>query len=369
MKINLIIIILLMLTPLGIASPQNITPDEIIAGNTTVINDISQLDITPDNITTGDFTTTNESDAVYWYKKGEELLNASKYNESIEAYDRAIDLNQSYAEAWNHKGNALYDLGKKEEAIRAYRKAIEINPNFAKAWYNTGARLYQLERYNESLEYLDRAIELDPKFTWAWNVKGNALSDLGKYDEAIKAFDEAIKLDPKDLGTWYGKGFTLTNQGKYNEAAKALGEANRLQNIVALDATALERFYSPDWLEVTTYGQGRGMKCYIILHNQAGSVIRSDGTLRIEIYEGDSATKLWSKSYSVRRQDFVDTTLGMGPFAQPATIFSIDRISYDTIKPGLGDLSSEKLVTLEIRAYFETNNGKTLKDKTTEYVS
>ena len=31
-------------------------------------------------------------------KKGEELLNASKYNESIEAYDRAIDLNQSYAE-------------------------------------------------------------------------------------------------------------------------------------------------------------------------------------------------------------------------------------------------------------------------------
>ena len=100
MKINQIITILLMLIPLGIASPQNITPDEIIARNTNEINASdyvylppSQMDITPDNITTGNRAKINESDAVYWYNKGEELLNASKYNESIKAYDRAIESN------------------------------------------------------------------------------------------------------------------------------------------------------------------------------------------------------------------------------------------------------------------------------------
>ena len=132
-------------------------------------------------------------------------------------------------------------------------------------------------------------------------------------------------------------------------------------------ATEYKEDYNPDWMEVTTYTQGRGFDCYIILHNQAGTMIRADGTLRIEIFEDDS--KLWSKSYPVNASDFADTTLGLGSFAHPATIWDAGRISYDTIKPGLGDLSLKNSVYLEVRAYFDTNDGRTLGDKTTEYVS
>ncbi len=43
--------------------------------------------------------------------------------------------------AWNNKGIALKDLGKYEEAIQAYDKAIEIKPDYHLAWNNKGIAL------------------------------------------------------------------------------------------------------------------------------------------------------------------------------------------------------------------------------------
>ncbi|MCX6678598.1 MAG: tetratricopeptide repeat protein [Methanothrix sp.] len=246
-----------------------------------------------------------------------------------------------------------------------------MNQSFAAAWKQKGNALLNLTKYIEALECNNKAIELDPKYASAWNNKGVALLELGEYDEAIKAWDEAIRLAPNDAVSWNNKAVALDDLGKYDEAATAFGEANRLdpKNYDAWNATKYRLSHSPDWMEVVSNEQGRGLNCCIILHNDAGTMIRSDGTLRIEIYEDNPATKLWSKSYSVNVTDFVDTTAGLGLFAHPVTIWHTGRISYDTIKPGLGDLSSEKSVSLEIRAYFETNDGRTLKDKTSEYVN
>ena len=57
-----------------------------------------------DNVTSENHSVINESDPVAWYNKGDVLLNLSKYNESIEAFNKAIELNQSYVEAWRQQG-------------------------------------------------------------------------------------------------------------------------------------------------------------------------------------------------------------------------------------------------------------------------
>jgi tetratricopeptide (TPR) repeat protein len=125
-------------------------------------------------------TMINESDDVYWFQTGNDLYNASEYNEAIEAYDMAIELNQSYAEAWNNKGSALSDLGKYSEAEKAYRKAVEITPNYAQAWYNIGTIQKRLGKYNES-------IKLGPRNVTLRYVKGSIYSDHGEFNEAIPA--------------------------------------------------------------------------------------------------------------------------------------------------------------------------------------
>jgi tetratricopeptide (TPR) repeat protein len=40
--------------------------------------------------------------------------------------------------AWNNKGDALLNQGKYDEAIQAYDKAIQLDPKFAAVWNNKG---------------------------------------------------------------------------------------------------------------------------------------------------------------------------------------------------------------------------------------
>jgi tetratricopeptide (TPR) repeat protein len=278
---------------------------------------------------------------------------------------------QQTAEDWYNKGNVLLNLGEYNESISAYNKAIELNQSLAVAWKQKGNAFLNLTKYYESLKCYDNAIKLDPNYASAWNNKGVTLKNIGEYDAAINAWNKAIELDPKDAQYWYNKGIALNEYGKYDEAAKAFEEASRLypKNSVTWNAAEYALSHIPDWMEITSYEQGRGINCYIKIYNIAGKMIKSDGTLRIEIFEDDSASELWSKSYSVNATDFIDTTAGLGPFAHPVTIWHTGRISYDTINPGLGDLSLNESVSLEIRAYFETKNGQILKDKTSNYVS
>jgi Flp pilus assembly protein TadD len=46
-----------------------------------------------------------------------------KYNDSLAAYDKSIELNPDDADTWNSRGNALRDIGRNEEAEAAFAKA------------------------------------------------------------------------------------------------------------------------------------------------------------------------------------------------------------------------------------------------------
>ena len=67
-----------------------------------------------------------KSAAKAWYNKGNILRELDKHEESIECYDKAIELDPKYDNAWNNKGIAFHKLGKNEEALKCYDKAIEL---------------------------------------------------------------------------------------------------------------------------------------------------------------------------------------------------------------------------------------------------
>jgi len=166
--------------------------------------------------------------AAAWNNKGIILEGQGKYDEAIKAYDEVIRLDPNLAEAWHNKGVAFGKQSKYDEAIQAYDEAIRLNPNYANAWYNKGAALGKQGKYDEAIKAYDEVIRLDPNYAEPWNNKGNALYAQGKYDEAIKAYDEAIRLDPNLAEAWHNKGVALGKQSKYDEAIKAYDEAIRL---------------------------------------------------------------------------------------------------------------------------------------------
>ena len=61
-----------------------------------------------------------------------------------------------------NKGVAFFRLGRYEEALEAFDRAIELQPDYALTWWYKGVVLNELGRYEKALEACDRVIELQP---------------------------------------------------------------------------------------------------------------------------------------------------------------------------------------------------------------
>jgi len=174
--------------------------------------------------------------AVAWNNKGLALSGLGRYEDEMAAYEKAIEIKPQYAVAWNNKGLTLYNLDRYEEAIAAFDEAIKIDP-LAEVWCNKGAALYNLGRYGEAIVAYDKAIEICPRDAAAWYAKGNALHNLGRYGEAIVAYDKAIEIDPQLAVAWYNKGAALGNLGRYEEAKEAFEKTYEIDPTIEIPST------------------------------------------------------------------------------------------------------------------------------------
>jgi tetratricopeptide (TPR) repeat protein len=160
-----------------------------------------------------------------WNNKGVALNDLSRNEEAIAACDKAIEIDPQLAEPWNNKGCALYCLGRYEEAVTAYNKALEINSQDAMAWYNKGIALDDLGRYDEVITAYDHVIDINPQDAMAWLNKGVALADLSRNEEAMAAYDNAIVINPQYAKAWYNKGSAFLDLGRHEEAITAYDNA------------------------------------------------------------------------------------------------------------------------------------------------
>jgi tetratricopeptide (TPR) repeat protein len=79
------------------------------------------------------FPAMGQTSASDWVDKSLVLYNQGRYNEAIQACDKAIELDPKYAMPWNNKGGALFFLGRYDDAIQAYDKATKLDPKDATA--------------------------------------------------------------------------------------------------------------------------------------------------------------------------------------------------------------------------------------------
>lgn len=226
-----------------------------------------------------------------------------------------------------------------------------INESDPKYWLDEGWDIFYSGKYDEALQVFDKATELDPQDISAWHAKGYVLFDSGKYEESIKALDRCIELDPGPhsggipatyIESQYYKGLALYALGRDSEAKAAFREIE---------------YMMPAWMEFVTFHRGEGFDGLLILYNDYDSHTASGGWLRVELYEDrDYTKKVWSKSFDVNRDDFDSYTWGLG---REDYAWRLKRIAFEDIKPGMEDP-----VYLYVRAYFDTLDGRTLKDTT-----
>jgi tetratricopeptide (TPR) repeat protein len=162
------------------------------------------------------------------------------FNQSVQAFDKALELDPESASAWHGRGVALIHLGRYEEsqnlgtaeeitviydeALKAMNRAIEIDPNTPGAQENKASLLEIMGRHEDALKTASTTQDL----AQVWYNRAGLLGSRGKKDEALKALDKAIELNPNHADAWHDKGMILEVLGRNSEADAAYAKAKEL---------------------------------------------------------------------------------------------------------------------------------------------
>ncbi len=102
--------------------------------------------------------------------------------------------NPQSLEDWEKRGDKLFTMRNYEEALQAYHRALEINGQRPLIWLALGDTYFALERYKEALMAYEQAMYLNPDDPQTWSNRGTALDALGRHREAIDCYDRADQL-------------------------------------------------------------------------------------------------------------------------------------------------------------------------------
>ena len=162
-----------------------------------------------------------------------------------------------------HGGQLLSD-GQYEEAIERFDAALEVNPDHRGALQGRATAYLQLERYGEAegeftylIEFLENTLEPDDPtgrgvLFSAYANRANIKDRQARYEEALADYIEAIEIDPEladgpgviDHILYYDrKPSSVLARANYLYEQLQLPEEERLLRVPEIDAK--QRLYQP----------------------------------------------------------------------------------------------------------------------------
>ncbi|MBO8151527.1 MAG: glycosyltransferase [Candidatus Marinimicrobia bacterium] len=139
-------------------------------------------------------------------------------NKSAEFIRRAIDEGLNKPEVYNDLGIVYSQAGKFFQAEQCFKKAMELKPDFGHAVVNLSSLYINVDRYDEALKLIDdyardRDLPIDLLFN-----RGLALELKGMFDRAVKEFEGILARQRGNFNALYHKGYCYLNMGEIHKA-------------------------------------------------------------------------------------------------------------------------------------------------------
>jgi TolB-like protein/Flp pilus assembly protein TadD len=134
-------------------------------------------------------------------------------DESVEEFQRALDLNPNFAAAHGFLGCALAFDGRSEQAIGHIERAIRMSPHDPQnALLNAAlaAAHYQAGRYAEAIGFGRKAIQQRFELTNGHRIYVASLAQAGRIDEARAALARLQELHPENSIAWIERNVPYT---------------------------------------------------------------------------------------------------------------------------------------------------------------
>ena len=156
------------------------------------------------------------------YGLGTALMQANVLDEARVSLQKALTLKPTHENTLINLGNVLLRTGQNYEALDCFEKAIALNPKNGRHWLNLGAALIMLHRHPEAEAACRKALELAPTLTVAHMNLGISRMDQGDNEEAFFHCNKALTVQPSDLENLIFLATVHSRERRYHEAEAAL---------------------------------------------------------------------------------------------------------------------------------------------------
>jgi TolB-like protein/lipoprotein NlpI len=163
------------------------------------------------------------------YTQGSKLfsfLPVSYLDSALVLSEKAVALNPHAAETWKALGLAQTKKGLYDEAIEKFEKAIELNPSYESALGNLGILLALREGNSEEwIRLNEQIIRINPLKANSYLTLGAIYMSLEMSAEAEPYFEKGLALNPRNILGQYNAAFhyaTVNKPEKARQHIKAL---------------------------------------------------------------------------------------------------------------------------------------------------
>jgi len=199
----------------------------------------------------------NKKHAEEFKVQGNEEYKKGNWEEALNLYNKAIELNPKEFAFYLNRAGAYHNLKQFEKAIEDCNYVLENTFDFTKrarafgkiayAYQDMGELGKAAENFDKSLlEHNDYRIKealkevinrkkreeeeqyLNPEIAEEHNTKGNELYKAGKYPDSLKEYNECIKRNPKNPKYYSNRAASLIKLMEFSSAAKDCEKALEL---------------------------------------------------------------------------------------------------------------------------------------------
>lgn len=157
-----------------------------------------------------------------YMKAGEEFLRKGSFDDAIEQFSKAIELDPDYEKAYIQRARTYIQLENYENASLDFDRAIVFNEKDGELYYLAGNSYYELGEFEIALQRLNLAINYKNNFYEAYMVRSVVLTELRRYQEALDDCRKCLKIKEDERG-FYNIARVYENLEMYPEAEEAYG--------------------------------------------------------------------------------------------------------------------------------------------------
>ena len=140
---------------------------------------------------------------------GLKLVNDKKFNEAIESFTKALEIDKNYAEVYYHRGLAKFEIKDFYGAAKDFEKTLALGIADERykymCIYTLGLTNFNLGKYTIAVNYLDSALVYSPRNSDIYFERGKAKINMGKIEEGCEDFSSAVELGHKEANDFIRK--------------------------------------------------------------------------------------------------------------------------------------------------------------------